>query len=101
MVSYETYRGAMNRQARDRDRRGAGGNIATGIRKVQRGGIIKFDGFRHQDAKLEPLQGEWVRVCAEDAFFNRQVAIFGYHGGFICYAKNIDGIKEQTCDVDQ
>ncbi len=73
--------------SKHRDTRGAGGNIATGFRIVRKGGRILFDRFWHSNVALESFIGEEVEVQAEDAFFNKHVAIF-YNYKFICYAAN-------------
>ncbi len=76
---------------RGRDRDGysyEGGNLACGIRRVRKGGRIKFDGMWHQHDRLIPFVGDWVRVEAEDAFYNHRVPVTTYHWRFICYAVN-------------
>ena len=65
-----------------------GGNLATGIRRVRKGGRVKFDHHWHQDNALLPYVGKWVRVEAEDCWINEKVPCYHYHGGFICYARN-------------
>ena len=69
------------------DKRGAGGNIASGERLVRKAGRVKFDGFWFQNDALLPLVGESVEVQAEDAFFSAQIPVFYFHK-FICYARN-------------
>ena len=81
----------MRRLYREHDQLGAGGNIASGIRTVRKGGRFKFDGFWFSHVKLEDMVGKQVRVSdPEDPFYNTKIRVEDLNSFLICYAKNED-----------
>lgn len=89
--------GLTNRQGRVHDQRGAGGNIAWGVRRVRAGGRVRFDGQTFQHDDLLSRVGQDVEVTdPEDIWWSNKIRIQNLNGGLICYANNEQKIPRQS-----
>lgn len=89
--------GQTQRNGKVHDQRGAGGNIAWGIRRVRAGGKVRFDRqvFQHDD--LLSRVGQDVEVTdPEDIWWSNKIRIQTLNGGLICYANNEQRIPRQS-----
>jgi hypothetical protein len=74
---------------REHDVLGAGGNIASGIRVVRKGGRFKFDHFWFSHEKLKDIVGRTVYVSdPEDVFYSEKIRVDQIDNTHICYARN-------------
>jgi hypothetical protein len=88
--------GQANRNGRVNDQRGAGGNIAWGVRRVRTGGKVRFDNQTFQHDDLLSRVGQDVEVTdAEDIWWSNKIRIQNLNGGLICYAKNEQQVPRQ------
>jgi hypothetical protein len=86
-----------NRYGKVHDQRGAGGNIAWGVRRVRAGGKVRFDRSTFQHDDLLPLVGQDVEVTdPEDIWWSNKIRIQNLRGGLICYANNEQKIPRES-----
>ncbi|MCE5212140.1 MAG: Mu transposase C-terminal domain-containing protein [Deltaproteobacteria bacterium] len=57
-------------------------------RKVQRGGIVSFNGLIYEDARLQKFVGDSVLVMPDDSINNADLGVFDSNKEFICNAQN-------------
>lgn len=88
--------GVTQRAGKTSDQRGAGGNIAWGIRRVRAGGRFKFDGSWFQHDELLSRVGQDVEVTdPEDIWYSNKIRVQTLRGGLICHALNESRMTRQ------